>query len=464
MTVARPFGWLLTLVAPAAIYLVMRAMHIDQHISLFTAIISISLVMWAFSLMPDFVPGLLGILLILLFGLAPNEIALSGLSSSGFLLAFSVMGLGAVITSSGLTRRYTLWLLRHLPANTFFHQFAVFLTGLLFTPIVPTITGRATIVGPVLNEIVRGWDEKTRKKSSTMVYAGGLDGINYLSPIFLTAAPANFMIFGLLPPQEQQAFQFIFWMIAASVTGMIMLILYFLFAAIFFRAYTKVKINKATIEHEWQQLGPMNWAEHVALLGILALAVGIMTASLHKIGIPQITFLVLCSLLFAGVLSREDFAQKIDWAFLLLLASMIGILATMEYLKIDEHLIEQLSWLGYLMRQDFSSFVLYLSAAILLVRLLIPLNPAILIFAAALLPLASGAGISAWLIGFVILVIAETAFFGYQSPYIFLFRNLTSKTVPYNERQVRWFHAVLIGAKLLAIYASIPFWRQLGVL
>ncbi|MCG6861886.1 MAG: hypothetical protein LJE70_11490, partial [Chromatiaceae bacterium] len=90
-------------------------------------------------------------------------------------------------------------------------------------------------------------------------------------------------------------------------------------------------------------------------------------------------------------------------------------------------------------------------------------NQAILILAGALIPIASHAGISPWVVGFIILIVAETAFFGYQSPYIFLFRRITEQVGP-DERKVQLFHGLLVVFKLLAIYLSIPFWQRIGVI
>ena len=393
-------AWLVVIAAPLAAFYYLTNLGVDRQTAIFTAIASATLLLWVFSLLGDFIPALMALLALLLFGLAPESVVLSGFSSSGFLLAFSIMGLGVVIVESGLTRRYTLILLRHLPANTFSHQLAVFMTGFVFTPVVPTITGRAAIVGPVVNHIVDGWDEKTKKRSSTMLYTTGLDSIHYLAPWFLTAAPANLMIFALLPAQEQQAFHFMFWAFAASVTGIALLLFYFLCSYFFFRdAYTHVELAHEDIDRELEELGPVSNTERTAIYSIGLLALGIVTAPFHKIEVHYVAFAILCLLLYLGALERKDFIGKIDWAFLALLASMIGILSTMNYLNLDQFMTSKLSWLGSYMRQDFTLFVFALSGVFLLVRLLIPLNQAILIFAAALIPIAGSAGVAPWLVG-----------------------------------------------------------------
>ncbi len=460
----KPAIWLIAILIPFLLFYFLQKVGIERNTAIFSAIVSITIIMWISSLLPEFIPALIALLLILLFGLAPNDIVLSGFSSPGFLLLFSVMGLGVVITSSGLTRRYTLWLIKSIPENLLANQVGIFLTGLFVNPIVPTINGRAMIVAPILKNIVSGWSDKDKNKSATPLYTTALDGINYLSPVFLTAAPANLMLYGLLPPQEQQAFEFMFWIYAASIVGLVMFFLYFLTSVIFFSSFTQIKINKEEIKKEYSQLGKLSWSEWVAISSIILIAIGMTTTSLHKIPISLITFAILCSALIMGVLTREQFTKDIDWSFLMLLASMVGTLETMNHLGIDQSLIEQFNWLGEYMRNDFALFVLFLTISILIVRIFIPLNPAILIFAAALLPISSGAGVSAWVIGFIILLMCGTAFFGYQSPYILYFRHLLNNEVPYIDRKFQVFQLILVLVKLAAIYISIPFWVHIGIL
>lgn len=457
-------GWFFLLSISISSYFYLDWLGLEKDTLYFTVIVAITLTLWIFNLVPDFIPGLLALLLILLFGLAPNELVLSGFSSQSFLLAFSVLGLGAVISQSGLTQRYTLWMLEKLPANSFAHQIAVFMTGTIFTPVVPTITGRAVIVAPVLTHIVQGWDETTRKKSSSAIYSSGLDSTAYLSPIFLTAAPANLMVFGLLSAQDQFVYDYTFWLYAASIAGAVLFLMYFVLSAIFFRSYRTVNIDKVNIRVERKALGKPNWREHLSVAAIVMLAAAIATGSMHKIPVSYVAFFIIVGMLMMGALSRSEFVEKIDWPFLFMLAGIIGILATMKHLGLDHELMAHLSWLGQYMRDDFPLFVLYLSVTVLLVRLIIPLNSAILIFAAALMPIAEAVGVSPWLVGFIILIMAETAFFGYQAPYILAFRRMVKGQISYDEWRVQVFHLLLIPVKLAAIYLSIPFWNQIGVL
>jgi len=185
---------------------------------------------------------------------------------------------------------------------------------------------------------------------------------------------------------------------------------------------------------------------------------------LHKIKIPLIAFTVLFALLFLGILTSNDFSTKIDWTFLFLLGSVIGVIQTMKYLDIDQVLVKNLAWLGSYMSDDFEIFILLLCVMIVFVRFFLPMATTNFIFATALLPLADASGVNIWLIGFIILIISETSFFNYQSPHIALFRNKSDTSLDFNENSVSLFRAILLILKVITIYASIPFWKSMGIL
>ncbi|MCI4624839.1 MAG: anion permease [Candidatus Magnetoovum sp. WYHC-5] len=458
------FAWVLCIVLPALIYYYAPKYGVSHEVSIFMAIMSVTLVMWIAELLPDFVPGLFAILLFLMFGLAPKDVIMSGFSSDGFFLALSVLALGTVIQSSGLSYRYALIIMKRVPDNTFWYMLSLFFTGLFLTPLVPVIAGRASIVAPVLNEVVKHCDEKVKQSASTVLFASGINGITFLSAAFLSSTPLNLIIYGMLPLQEQQAFNFIKWTYASSVVALCMLVLYFIISVVYFKTFSRLGIGKDYINEQLKCLGKVKKSEWIAMFGVIILGIGIFTSSLHKISIPWIAFALLYFLLFIGTLNKEDFRNKIDWPFLFLLGSMIGLVSTMYYLDIDDILAKHLNWLAGYMSNNLKVFILLLSGTILLVRLIVPMNATVLIFAATLLPLAAASGVSPWLIGFIILLMSESSIFNYQAPYLYSFRNITKGTVMQDDSRIMGFNIILIVVKLSAIYISIPFWTNIGVL
>ncbi|MBF0318269.1 MAG: anion permease [Nitrospirae bacterium] len=466
----KMLGWALSSIVPVISCFCAQKAGLSRESSIFAAIVSVTLVMWITEILPDFVPGLFSTLMFTLFNLAPNEVVLSGFASEGFFLAVSVLGLGAVIVTSGLSHRYSLIMLKAMPPNTFWYTISLFFTGLIFTPLVPVISGRAAIVAPVLNVIVQhsydglDMDEKTITRSKTALFASSLIGITLLSASFLSSTPLNLIVYGMLPLQEQQSFQFIKWSYASLVVSGVVLAAFFVIINLYFRSFHRLNVKKDFIVGELKKLGRLKAAEWIAVLGIAVLAVGMFAASTTKISVTWVAFAIMFCLLFIGALNPIDFRTKIDWAFLFLLGSMIGLVNTMNYLKIDLIVVKNLGWLASYMQSDFRLFIVLLALAIFASRILIPMNAAVLIFAATLLPLAKASGVSTWLTGFLILFFAETAVFPFQAPYLSNFRNATREVVNQQEKSVSAVNLLLFFAKIAAIYLSIPFWTKIGVL
>ena len=76
------------------------------------------------------------------------------------------------------------------------------------------------------------------------------------------------------------------------------------------------------------------------------------------IEIPWVGLLILCFLLAGKVIAKKEFRTSIDWPFLTLLASLIGLSRSISYIGFDDWLSHYLSWLGEYMRANFSLFVL----------------------------------------------------------------------------------------------------------
>jgi DASS family divalent anion:Na+ symporter len=103
---ADVIGWVLALLCPLLILEFGEQWHLSNKAIIFSAIFSSTVIMWAFSLVDDYIPSLFALLVILVTGLVPAGVILSGFSSDGFLMALSTLGLGTVVVTSGLGYRF----------------------------------------------------------------------------------------------------------------------------------------------------------------------------------------------------------------------------------------------------------------------------------------------------------------------------------------------------------------------
>jgi DASS family divalent anion:Na+ symporter len=459
-------GWFLAFTVPALLlWLLWDSKTLPNQQALFLlAIISIIVVMWVFQLCTDFVPGLFAVLGIILLGLAPPTVALAGFASDSFFMALSILGLAAVIRVSGLSLRMLLWLLRIGPAHKAWYSFSLFITGAAITPIVPTANGRVAILAPFMNDLISAFDKTSARQEAPRLSATVLGGVSLLSAIFLSSKSVNFLIFGLLPFQDQSRFQWLYWLYAASVCGLVLVALYFLGVWLLFRNDSQPKISKVLVNEQLKTLGPMIPAEWAGLLGLGVLLLSFLTAAMHHIDVPWVALAIMFTLLMFGYLGKQQFRQQIDWSFLIFLGTLIGLVKAMDYVGLDQWFLIQLKWLRVYMAENFEQFIVILSAAIFLVRFALPINATVVVFATLLIPTAINIGLNPWLVGFIILLMSESFIWPYQASYYLQFKGIVGDDAGADDRRVLTLNALVFAMKIAAIYASIPFWKYLGLL
>ena len=456
-------GWMATLLVPTGVYLAGPALGLSENAGIFLAIFAATIVMWVFSLTDEYVPGLFAVLATLALGIVPVRVVLSGFASDGFFLAMSILGLGTVIVASGLSYRFLLWLLMRLPDTRFWHNAGLILTGVLLTPMVPTINGRVALTAPFMIDMADILRLPRGGPASTLLAASAFTGASLFSAVFLSSKSVNFVVYGLLPVQGQDQFQWLPWFLAASATGAVMLTTYVLLAALFFRRSAPAVLSLEQIASQFRLMGRMKNREWAAVFGILMFMLGMVTSSIHGIQPPWVGLAILYALLLFGFLRKSEFKEKVDWPFLVYLGGIVGIVAAFNYVGLSAWMAQHLSGLGQYMQRDFPLFVALLFGIIALIRLAVPISATIVVAATVFMPLAGIYGVNPWIVGFIILVLGEMWFLPYQCSYYLQFREIAQGGV-YDEKQFLVFNALMNAAKLGAVYASIPFWRTMGLL
>lgn len=461
--IATLVGWLLTFIAPALILYFGHGWGLENDARYFLAIFSSTMVMWVFTLVDEYIPGIFALLATLAMGLVPTPVILSGLASDGFMLAMSVLGLAAVIVSSGLSYRLLLVLLTRLPNTAFWQNSALVGIGFLLTPLIPSINGRVALVTPFLSDMLEILHHKSRGPAANQLAVSAFAGVSLLSGAFLSSKSVNFVIFGLLPDQIQDQFQWLNWLAASAATALVLLVLYIVMAMALPGGREPSKLSKEQLQIQLSLLGKLKHREWAAISGVVLFMLGVVTTSLHKVSSPWLGMAILFGMLLFGALNKNEFREKIDWPFLIYLGGIVGITSAINYLGIGQLIASQLPWLGEYMHTNFSLFVLLLSGVIFVVRLAVPITATIVIMATILMPVAVHYGVNPWVVGFIILIIGEMWFFPYQCSYYLQFRQLTKGRV-YDENLFLKFNAFSNLMKIAAIYASMPYWKSLGLL
>jgi DASS family divalent anion:Na+ symporter len=462
-TIVNVLGWLMTLLAPAAILLFSGSWGLDRNTIYFLAIASSTVVMWVFSLVDDYIPAIFAILATLAMQLVPISVVLSGLASDGFMLAMSVLGLGAVIVASGLSYRVLLMLLIKLPNSAFWQNSALLSVGFLLTPLIPSINGRVALVTPFLSDMLEILHHKAKGLAANKLAVSAFTGVSLLSGIFVSSKSVNFVVFGLLPDQVQDQFQWVGWFIAAAMTGLILLVLFAILMAVMFRGDEPAALSKDQLRLQLSLIGKMKQREWAAVIGVVIFMLGVLTTSMHKIGSPWLGMSILFGILLFGALNKNEFREKIDWPFLMYLGGIVGLTSAINYLGLVGIIAGSVPWLGEYMHTNFSMFILLLCAVVFVIRLAVPISATIAMLATVLMPVAVHYGVNPWVVGFIILMVGEMWFLPYQCSYYIQYRQLT-KGMMFDERVFLKFNALSNLTKIAAIYASLPYWKSMGML
>jgi len=458
-------GWTLAIIFPMMV-IIFGADFLDltRNGLYFTAIFSATLVMWIFQLTDEYIPGIFCLLMTLAMGLVPPEIALGGFASEGFILAVGVLGLGTVFASSDLGYRLLLFLLKHFPDRPFWHNAVLLMSGLLFTPLIPSIHQRLAILTPLMRDMMEMARCIPKGTGATALAVSTFTGTNLLTSAFLSSQAINFVVLGLIPEQIQSQYDWLYWIYGTLAFSTVMLACHAFMAMLMFRSSDDFSLPKEKITAQLSLLGELQRSEWATIFEILLIIGGLTTVFIHQIPAAWIGLAIFYGLLIFGIQGKKQLRKEIDWPFPTYVGSILGITMIIHYLNLDMSLINRFVWLGEYLRADFSIALIVLAAMVAIIRLVLPMNATVMILLVFLMPLADHVGINSWVVGICVLVLSQIWFLPRQCPNYLQFREMTRNAGLYDEKKFLQFNNLANLIKLVALYLSVLYWNALGLL
>ncbi len=458
-------GWIVTLILPLAIYFGLKTSAIESESRIFLSFLGCSVSMWMFRLFPEFVPGVFLLMSTLMFGIAPTNVVLSGLSSETFLLIMSVFVISLLITNSGLTYRFAFFFTNMVSNSVLGLNIVIFFIGTILTPMVPSIVSRTVLVAPIVSKMVQNLGISNKSFLSVQFAASAFFGCSIFANVILSSSLMNFVILGLLPVQEQDQFQWFGWLKAAGVYGIALAIGYFAFMFTTMLLSKKQKIKQGAFSEPLQALGRLRGEEIASIIGIIILTIGLLTNSIHKIHPSIVTLFVMFCIFGFGFISKNQFQRDVDWPFLIFMAAAVSITATIKYLGLDLWLSQYLQIITSA-SSNATVFLSYICVITLIARIFVPIAPTIVLLSTIFIPLASNEGVNPWLVTFIILVAADMWFVPYQNSFYIMFEEagLINNQLFYDRKKFILFNLFVGILKLGAFYISIPYWKSLGLM
>ena len=460
---AEIIGWVTLLIVPPLLYFFCLDSGFTQQSAIFSAILATTVLMWVFSLVDEFIPPLVAVVATLFIGLAPPAVALAGFASSGLMILVGVFALSAAIGSSGLSYRFMLWMLYKLPDRPVWQQSAMLAGGYLLSPITPSGNSRLSLLLPLYKDMLEGLRLPKGGKGATALMAATFSGAMLFSPMLSTSKSSNITAVNFLPPQIQEQFLGLFWLVAALVAASGMTLMHLAAVRWLFPSDNPAPLPKERISTQLQLLGPMTGGERIALTGFIFFLAASCTISWHHVPPSWIAGCVLIGLLISGLLGKQEFRQQLDWPMVFFLLGMDGITRIMEHLGLNAILAETVTeWFGFIGGR-IELFILAALVTTLTIRLALPITSGMLVSAIILLPVAAVQGIHLWLCVFLTALFSDIWFVPYQSS---LYMQVVSQgfTTHYDVPGFMRYNQLMNIARVAVAFLSIPYWKWLGLL
>ena len=328
-----------------------------------------------------------------------EEDVLNGYKSGTTWLVFAAFAMSTAFVATGLGKRIAYLLIGKFGSTTLRLGYVNACLDLLISPAMPSVTARAGgIIFPIMNSVAvsLGSDPATSpRKAGRYLLLNTYMVVKGTGYLFLTAMAPNAFALQLMEPILHVKFDWGQWFFAASIPGLLCLLLTPLVVYLICPPELKQLDNKAIAKKGLEELGPMTVREKT-LLGLFILAVVSWALGKH-IGLQEASttaISIMALLVIFTVVSWDDLLKnKGAWNTLLWYGGILGLSSVLKKAHffdwLSQFLGEKLAFLGTDHGTLAAVVLLFMSVAI---RYLFAAGGA---YIAAMVPVFSAVGLAA---------------------------------------------------------------------
>jgi CRP-like cAMP-binding protein/di/tricarboxylate transporter len=413
--------------------------------------------------LPNHLLALLIIAVWVVTGIAPAEVAASGFASSTWFLLLASMAIGAAVARSGLLYRGAVVLVRHLPASHHIRCLTLGALGIVLSPGMPDPAGRVMLATPLAQDIAETLRYPERSQGSAGLALATYIGFGMMGPLFLTGSSGALIAYGLLPPETRAQVDWVHWFLAALPTCLILFVLTMGFVLTRYRPEGPDDLPEATLALQGRVLGPLSRDEWsvLAILGLLL--VGFSTQALHGIAPAWLAVAAVAVLFLVQALDDATLRDGVNVGFLLYVGVILSFAGVFAHVGLDAWLEQSLTGLsGVIAGRPLVCLLLVAGMAAVLSIALRP-SPIALLLAASLIPTATSAGVHPWIVMFAAML-ANNLWLYPQQNVLYQAAYFATGERSFSHEQARPLAFAYVAFVFLAIVASIPYWRWLGLI
>ncbi len=255
---------------------------------------------------------------------------LRGYSSTTLWTIFAALSLSTAITTTGLGKRIAFHLIRRMGGTTLGLGYVLAFLDLIVSPCTPSVVARSgSIVYTVAESISRALDstpgDSARKIGSFLMMNAYLN-TKSTAYIFLTACTPNLLVLPFMQSILKLEVTWMTWFYAASLPGIVTLLLTPLVIYIVYPPELK-RVNKKEIaEAGLAELGPMTWREKVLVVIFCSALAGWIIGSFFKVDAAVVAMTAMAATILTGVMSWDDLRKsKGAWDILIWFGGVLGL-------------------------------------------------------------------------------------------------------------------------------------------
>ena len=413
------------------------------------------LVMMIVDLIPSYMASLIVLSAAIATGCGAANTAFSAFSGSTVWLLVAAFGVSAALANSGLLSRIAIKVLALFPGTYAGQVIALAIASFIVSPLIPSTTGKATILLPLTNEIADKMGYEKNSKGTVGLFHVVSIIIHYGALMFMTGG----IIVSMVLAASGQTQTWMGWIKIFAVWGIVLIALTVVYCLTIGSPKDGKKITKEELKAMETKMGPMSKKEIAALIVLIGILVAWTTESMH--GIPtHITAIVAWIILAAcGLFSNKDLMTKMLWPVVLQVGALVGVITLLSMTGVSK-------WIAGFVAPVVAPFAG---------------TPILLIIAVSLLGSAlsfvmvQGSVSSALCVALLAgsttvhpIIIAAAAYFSaqifvmpYQNTTIIAARGIYDRADHSAIAHTGWVYAI---CNLIALIASVPYWSMIGML
>ncbi|MEG1758405.1 MAG: SLC13 family permease [Oscillospiraceae bacterium] len=416
-----------------------------------------------FRLIDEFLAGLLGLCLLFFLKVADTTgAALSGFTTSTFVLLLGAFGMGGVLAQCGSLARIANAIVSIFPKTFRGRVSAMYLAGMVVSPCLSSGSAKGVIMSLISCPTAKNMGYKKESNAAAGLFMAGWIPVGVIGICFLSGAVSGPLLAGLTEGDAVTQFTWVKWFVNALPFLVVMLVGCYFANLFLYKPKAGDVEENFVIDTTVKKAEKMNSKQILSLVIIAAVVICWIFAK--KLGLVDcwVAAAGLVLMLLFGCIDRKKGVSVVPWGTLMFSAWVLTISNLMGTVGLSKAITETAGQYVIPLMNNLWLCIPVLCGLIYIIRLVVISQTLVTsVMYVLLMPIAVAAGVNPWIIGFICGVTICTWNILPQSiPFLSAF-GAADGYISF-PKCVKMSVFVMIW-QIVALWVSIPFWSLMGL-